>query len=208
MGVVSRWQEYARQYGWVGLARHLALRVVRPVWESSGTQLLVIPPPAPPITARVAVRIALLTPQEAARHGLLNAEWEQRWHRGDVCFAAWRDGRFIHHSWVSYQDSYIGEVYGWLRLKAGEAYVYDCFTDGSCRGQGVFPAVLSHIGHELFNKGTHRIWIAVEEENRSSLKAIQRAGFRPAGEVFYRRVGRRANRAMHAVPGAPPFRVE
>jgi GNAT superfamily N-acetyltransferase len=204
MGAVSRWQEYARQYGWGGLVRYLARRVLRPVWEASSAYLLVMQPPAPAVTAKIDLRVGLLTREISAP----NFEWERRWAQGDLCYAAWRGDQLVHHSWVAQRDTYLAEVHGWVRLQPGEAYVYDCFTDGSCRGLGIFPAVLSHIGQALFAGNIRRIWIAVEEENRSSLKAIQRAGFEPAGEVAYRRVGAKGNRAVKPEPGAPPFRVE
>jgi GNAT superfamily N-acetyltransferase len=200
MGLVKRWREYARQYGTAGLVRHLLARVVRPLWEHASAELLVLEPPAPGVTARTALRVAILAPEAARASGQSTPEWEQRWSRGEVCYAGWVEQRFVHHSWVARNDTYLGEVHGWLRLGSGEAYVYDCFTDGSCRGLGIFPAVLSHMGQELFIAGVSRIWIAVEQENRSSLKAIQRAGFRPAGSVSYRRVGTRVTRQVNGVP--------
>ncbi len=208
MGLVTRWEEYARQYGWGGLVQHLVLRVLRPVWERSSAQLLVMEPPARPAGARVPIRIELLTRDQAAGEGLLTPGWDQRWSRGDLCFGAWREDRLVHHSWVSFGHSYIGELHSSLRMEPGEAYVYDCYTDGSCRGQGIFPAVLAHVAETLFQSGTRRLWIAVEEENRSSAKAILRAGFQPAGELRYRRVGPWAQRAVERTPGAPAFRVE
>jgi hypothetical protein len=205
MSLLKRWQEYARQYGALGLARYLLGRTLRPVWESDRTHMLVLEPPAPKVGARAPVTIGVLAP-DAATEALPG--WRERLAAGHVCYAAWLDGRLVHHSWVSRTDTAVGEVHATLRLGPGEAYVYDCFTDGSCRGLGIFPAVLVFIGQSLFADGVQRVWIAVERQNRSSTKAIEKAGFRPAGEVLYRRVGARVTRQVTLLAGAPPFHLE
>ncbi|HWI53272.1 MAG TPA: GNAT family N-acetyltransferase [Symbiobacteriaceae bacterium] len=201
MGTIQRWQEYARQYGFSGLITHLVARTIRPVWERASAQILVLEPPVPARTAKVPLQIRIVDQAD----GLTQPGWEQRWSRGDVCYGAWAGGVCVHHSWVTTQDSLIGEVHGRIKVAAGEAYVYDCFTSAESRGQGIFPAVLSHIGRGLVSSGTLRIWIAVEHENRSSIKAIERAGFRLAGEVSYRRFGGSARVAVAHEPNAPSF---
>lgn len=189
MGALKRWQEYVRQYGTAGLVRYLLARVVRPVWERSSAQLLVMTAPTQPqaVKAKVPIEVVRLT---APRTGLEvgGLDWADRWARGEVCYSAWLDGACVHYSWVSRQDSYLAEVHESLQIGPDEAYIYDCFTDGRHRGQAIFPAVLSTLASDLFGQGVQRIWIAVEEENRSSTRAILRAGFVPAAELHYRRL--------------------
>jgi len=188
MGLLTRWQEYVRQYGTMGLLRHLVARMVRPVWETNSALLLTLEPPAPVVKAKVPLKIALIATKGPEGH---------------LCYGAWYAGARVHHSWVSFSDTRIAEIDSTIRLEPGEAYIYDCFTDGSTRGKRIFPAVLSHIAQELFAQGCRRIWIAVEEENRSSLKAIERAGFRRAAEVSYRRLGAHVILNTEHVPGSP-----
>jgi RimJ/RimL family protein N-acetyltransferase len=208
MGVIRRWQEYARQYGTGGLVRHLLAQAIRPVWESASAEVLTLEPPAAAISARVPLEIDILTPEKARSRDISNTEWEKRWARGEQCYGGWLQQRLVHYSWVCRSDAYIGEIHGRLRVGADDAYVYDCFTDGSTRGLGIFPAVLSRIGQELFAGQTRRIWIVVEAENQSSRKAIMRAGFVPAGTIAYRKVGPSKQRHIQVRSGAPSFTVE
>lgn len=204
MELVRRWRAYGRQYGGMGLFRHLLVRAVRLAWETSSVQILAATPPVEPVASRVPVQIKLL---QAGQVHAKTSDWAARWETGHVCYAVWVDGKLAHYSWVSFQDTYIGEVHTWLRLAASEAYIYDCYTDAAYRGLGIFPAVLTYAQAQLFQQGIHRIWIAVEPENRSSLKPIMRAGFRLVGEAGYRRAGPWVSRSLQAEPGAegPPI---
>lgn len=207
MGLVTRWREYARQYGFGGLVRHLAARAVRPLWETSSVLLLTLEPPAPALSAKAPIQMGVLTPEKALQAGLSRPDWTSRWQQGDTCYGAWLDGVCVHHSWVRTGDSVIGEIHALLQLAADEAYIYDCFTSANVRGLGIFPAVLSHIAREQLSGGMSRLWIAVEAANLSSLRAIQRAGFRLAGELTYRRIGGLRRTAIDQKPGTPPIRV-
>ncbi|HWI50862.1 MAG TPA: GNAT family N-acetyltransferase [Symbiobacteriaceae bacterium] len=208
MNLVKRWRHYARQYGVRGLVRYLALRLVRPVWSSASVMMLVAEPPAAAVAARAPIRIDLMSAEAARASGFMNPDWENRWKHGDVCYGAWLNGVCVHHSWVTRGDTYIGETKSYLAIGPDEAYIYDCFTAGECRGMGIFPAVLSHVASALFGTGVTRVWIAVEEENRSSLKAIQKGGFRFAGEILFRKAGLSAQTTTRHEPGVPEFSLK
>jgi len=208
MSLIKRWGEYAKQYGWGGLVRYVAARLVRSVWERSLVQFLYLDKPVPPVAAKVPLRVEVLPPERAQlAPGCADPAAGRRWAQGDVCYIAWRDTECVHYSWVSRVNSPVDEVHGILRVAAGEAYIYSCFTSGEHRGLGIFPAVLSLIEGELFASGVQRVWIAVEAENVASAKAIRRAGFLPAGTVSYRRVGSSVKRSVRREPGAPPFEL-
>ncbi|HYF80998.1 MAG TPA: GNAT family N-acetyltransferase [Symbiobacteriaceae bacterium] len=205
MGVVDRWRAYARQYGAFGLLRHLAAKLVRPVFEHAAVDILVLSPPGTKLSARASVDIAEMSPEQARTAGFWSEEWQRRWAKGDVCYGAWLQGVCIHHSWVTTEDAYVGEAHGHLRVPQGEAYVYDCFTSGQSRGLGVFPAVLAYISQRQFDRGVRRLWIAVETENLSSRRAIERAGFVPAGTLEYHRFGSGGKVTVHQASGQPPI---
>lgn len=208
MGLINRWREYRRQYGVAGLARHLLTRIVRPVWESATVDILAIHPPGPNLSARAPIVISEMTPVLAQEAGLLGPDWKRRREQGHVCYAAWLNGVYVHHSWVAWNDAFLAEAHGWLRFAPGEAYIYDCFTSGSCRGLGIFPAVLSEIGRTLASSGIDRIWIAVERENTSSRRAIERAGFLLCCTLSYSRKGPWVKKVVDQQPHAPGCRFE
>jgi ribosomal protein S18 acetylase RimI-like enzyme len=204
MGVLTRWREYARQYGALGLVRHVGARLLRPIWERSHMHLLVLEATPPRIEARAPLHVGELGPERAQETALAGPDWAERWAHGDRCYGGWRDGQLVHHSWVTRNDSYIAEIRGWVKPGSDEAYIYDCFTDGSCRGLGIFPAVLSTVSGILFDQGVRRVWIAVEAENLSSRKAIERAGFRLACTVSYSRLAGSVHTDIRAENGMPP----
>ena len=53
-----------------------------------------------------------------------------------------------------------------------------CWTDKAYRGRGIYPAVLSRIARDRSGK---RLWMFCDEDNSSSRKGIERAGFSFAG---------------------------
>jgi ribosomal protein S18 acetylase RimI-like enzyme len=202
--MLTRWREYARQYGTLGLMQRVGARLVRPVWERSHMHLLVLEAAPRLVEPRTPVRVDVLRAGNPQAAGLVGNDWSVRWANGDICYGAWREGNLVHHSWVTRADSYIAEIRVWVRPGSDEAYIYDCFTDGSCRGLGIFPAVLSTVGGMLFDRGVRRVWIAVEAENLSSRKAIERAGFRLACTVMYRRFGGWVRKEVRGEAGMPP----
>lgn len=205
MSILRRWREHARQYGTGGLIKYLGARLLRPVWEQAVVDLYVLTELRPIVQPRLAVRIAELDAAHGARLPLAADDWANRWRHGHKCYAAWDGDECVHYSWVSTDISYLAEVHQRLALGPGQAYIYDCFTDGTRRGAGIFPAVLSRIQADLLSAGTNCIWIAVEEENRSSSRAIERAGFARGGTLRYKRLMGMAQAETAMLPDAPPL---
>ena len=205
MKAVQRWRDYARQYGTTGLMKYLVARLLRPVRERAVVELYVATTAGPILEARRPIRIAELTPSEGRALRLAGDDWETRWRQGDRCFVAWEGETCVHFSWVSTRENYLAEAHRRIELEDGQAYVYDCFTAGAQRGAGIFPAVLSFIREHLYSEGRTCIWIAVEEENLSSKKAIERAGFSKVGTVTYDRWGKRVISRVDWDKNAPPL---
>lgn len=106
---------------------------------------------------------------------------------GTRCFVVEADGRLLHASWITTERSWAREIRGWLVPPAGDAYIYESFTHPDARGRGIYPFALAHILAMLRKEGVGRAWIAVEEHNPPSRRAIDKAGFTFAFAVSYRR---------------------
>ena len=63
-------------------------------------------------------------------------------------------------------------------MQPDDVVIGPCWTHGDFRGRGIYPAVLGRIARDY--DGT-RLWIFCDEDNVSSRKGIERAGFAFAG---------------------------
>ena len=104
----------------------------------------------------------------------------QRFATGRHCYAARVDGKLAAYGWVTFDEEAIGELGLRFRLKAGEAYIWDCATLPAYRGRLLYPALLSYIVSELRAAGLCRVWIGADMDNIVSQKGMALAGFQPA----------------------------
>ena len=117
------------------------------------------------------------------------------------CFVVVHQGRFVHATWMTARAAWTREIRRYLLPPAGDAYVYESFTHPSVRGRGVYPFALRGIAAALSRRGLKRVWVAVEEHNPPSLKAVEKAGFAPVWEISYRR--RLGALRLEAAPNPP-----
>jgi ribosomal protein S18 acetylase RimI-like enzyme len=66
---------------------------------------------------------------------------------------------------------------GWLDLPAGTVCVEDSVTSPAYRGRGVAPAAWCGIADDLADAGQKALITKVEVDNRSSRRAVEKAGF-------------------------------
>jgi phospholipase/carboxylesterase len=112
----------------------------------------------------------------------------QRFDNGRHCYVGRIEGRLATYGWVTFDEEDIGELSLSIRLKAGEAYIWNCATLPAYRGQRLYPALLTHIVGELHQQGVHRIWICTDADNLPSQSGVVLAGLQPIGDVFTSRV--------------------
>ncbi len=112
----------------------------------------------------------------------------QRFASGRHCYIARIEGTLATYGWITYDEEGIGELGLNIRLKAGEAYIWNCATLPVYRGLRLYPALLLHIVGELHHHGLHRVWIGTDTDNLPSQSGIVLAGFQPIGDVVISRV--------------------
>jgi hypothetical protein len=107
------------------------------------------------------------------------------------CFVVEAEGLLLHASWVTTLAAWTRELNSYVKPPTGDAYIYESFTRADARGRGVYPFALNCICATLGSEGISRAWVAAEEDNPASAKAITKAGFTEAFRVSYeRRFGR------------------
>jgi len=145
-----------------------------------------LPPGPVPRTPVVLMRAGPEVAQELARAMDLNspALVLQRFDSGRHCYAGRIAGILVTYGWVTFDEEEIGELGLSIRLKAGEAYIWNCATLPAYRRQRLYSALLSHIIRELHLQGLHRLWIGADSDNLPSQSGMALAGFQPVGDVI------------------------
>jgi GNAT superfamily N-acetyltransferase len=107
------------------------------------------------------------------------------------CFLVSDGETLLHASWVTTAGAWTRELRAYLVPPTGDAYIYESFTRADARGRGVYPFALAHILEWAAAAGIARVWVAVEEHNPPSLRAVAKAGFQEAFRLpFSRKLGR------------------
>lgn len=116
---------------------------------------------------------------------------------GRRCFAASVAGEIAAYGWVSLGSERIGELERTMRMRPGEAYIWECATLPAWRERGLYTGLLRHIVATLRGEGLRRLWIGASLDNTPSIRGFRAAGFRPAVRLVYLRVlGLRYNRLV------------
>lgn len=133
---------------------------------------------APEMARALAAAMGLPEPHEVQR----------RFTAGSRCFVARIGDAIAGYGWVSQGEERIGELERVIRMRPGEAYIWDCATLESFRRRGVYSALLTYIVTMLRREGLRRLWIGASTRNHPSLKGFANAGFQPAITILYVRL--------------------
>jgi len=120
--------------------------------------------------------------------GASEEELKRRQQAGDWCYRVIDQGRCVHYSWLTQSSRHITGIGFKAELPAHQAWIYDCYTAPSHRGQGLYPRVVQRISREMMQSGTHFVWIDTQDSNQRSFRGIRRAGFREIGFIERTRI--------------------
>lgn len=113
--------------------------------------------------------------------------WEYQCHKYDAVkdFFIVKGAEGIRHiSWI-YLHNQRNRI---LSLAEDEAEIKFSLTLPNYRGQGLYPKVLCAIMDHLYSTGIKRVFICAERNNLASIRGIEKAGFKKAGEVRLRKI--------------------
>lgn len=117
------------------------------------------------------------------RKKMSNPPWELccDLYDGPMEFFTYKDGSGAigHISWIYKKNDPNRIIY----LCDNEAEIKYALTFEPCRGKGLYPATLIKIQRYLKEKGYKRVFIGVNEDNTSSIRGIQKAGFNFASRI-------------------------
>lgn len=119
---------------------------------------------------------------------------------GKRCYIARVEGKLVSYGWITFDEEGIGELGLTIRLKPGEAYIWDCATLPAYRGQRLYPALLAYMLGELQREGYRRVWIGTDADNLPSQVGVALVGCRAVLEIVQAPDGRYLSRGR---PGEP-----
>ncbi|WP_459825590.1 N-acetyltransferase family protein [Desulfomicrobium salsuginis] len=112
----------------------------------------------------------------------------------DDFFIAAKAGVIQHISWIYYRE-HTNRI---LLLDHGDAEIKHVLTVPDARGRGIWPRVLCAVFEHLGRNGVKRLFACVLQENGSSIRAMEKAGFRRVGRTrFVKLCGVRVSRRTH-----------
>ena len=122
---------------------------------------------------------------------LLETEAINRSKMGHICFGAELNGEFVHSTWVSFNNAYVGPLERKLRVSSDSAYIYDIFTVPEYRGLQIAPKVFSDVLNYLRDiRKIKKIYVSISHTNYSSLRVAKKEGLRKIGAIKYVRICR------------------
>jgi RimJ/RimL family protein N-acetyltransferase len=169
---------------------------------------------APPaVAARVPVAFQRAGSEDTAElaqaMGLNDAaEIQRRFAAGKWCYIGRVDGRLATYGWVTFDEEEIGELGLSIRLQPGEAYIWDCGTPPTYRGQRLYPALLSYILAELRKPGLHRVWIGADADNVASQRGMELVGFHPIADFLLARSSEARRTWLRGCTGATQQEIQ
>jgi len=107
------------------------------------------------------------------------------------CFVVDDGQMLVHASWMTTGGAWTREIKAYLVPPPGDGYIYESFTRADARGRGIYPFALRGLLAWGASHDLRRLWVAVEEHNAASIRAVTKAGFAEAFRLPYaRRLGR------------------
>jgi RimJ/RimL family protein N-acetyltransferase len=97
----------------------------------------------------------------------------------------------VSATWASIGQGPIAYLHCDLAWESKAIFLFDTYTLPELRGQGLSPAVADGMVRFFRSRGHTRLIACVLPENRSSLRAREKMGFRPTAVVGYVGAGSR-----------------
>jgi GNAT superfamily N-acetyltransferase len=132
--------------------------------------------------------------------------------RGDLCAGVYESGQLVGYCWFAFAPVFHLDGV-WVDFHPQGVWMYKSLVLPSHRGRGIAPALYRFTDRLCVERGRSFSISCIESHNRSSIAAIRRTGYEPAGFGGYLRRERAvlpfmspAARTMAVrffIPGAP-----
>lgn len=151
--------------------------------------------PVSEVVAGLPVSVDLLRESEvddylALRPDTPRTSITKRLRLGHQCYVARHEQRIVAACWTATRPVWSEYLECEINLCAGDAYLFDRFTQPSLRGLGIGNAVRMHQLRDLQQAGYRRTISAIVPENKPALRDIAKGGAKPFALVGRFKFGR------------------
>jgi GNAT superfamily N-acetyltransferase len=104
--------------------------------------------------------------------------------RGDLCDGAFEGGQLVGYCWFAFSPApHLDGV--WVDFHKKGVWMYKSLVLPSHRGRGIAPALYRYTDRMCTDRGRSFSISCIESHNLSSIAAIRRTGYTPAGYAGY-----------------------
>ena len=150
--------------------------------------------PIHPMTSRVPVTIKLMGSPDIDEYCKFRPDADgpdvqQRLDSGHWCFIARHQGRIVHTCWAATQVFWFNYLSYEIQLASDEAFIYDSYTDPSCRGLNIAATRSVEMMRFFHGAGFRRLLAVVAPEDQSAVRIPQKSGYHSIGTLGFFRIG-------------------
>ena len=187
--------KFVRHHSLLELFRRIWLAATKSFFESRAMFIVTLSPEAS-IGLDVCSEVKELTSSEIDEMlevmYLSRADINDRFNRGQRCFAIWDGGKIVSFFWVQFGIRRLLELHWEFNLKPNQAWMYNAITVKTARGRGCYPNIIRHIANVLRAEGFDEFFIDIEERNKASIRSTEKAGCRQIVKVKMKKLLRKA----------------
>jgi len=106
--------------------------------------------------------------------------------KGDVGIYAIIDSKVVGHLWAFICREKSIRIDGFIKISKNEAVIHFATVYEKYRGKNIYPSMLSTLCNKLMlEKGVQKIYIITDKDNISSIKGIEKVGFKIYQKKLY-----------------------
>jgi hypothetical protein len=178
--------KFLRHHGWPEFFIRIWRQVTKSFYENRSVYIFKLPPqimakPDQNIEVTELTRDDTDKMQEimyVSRAGL-----QERFLRGDRCFAVLEKGNILSFMWIRFGERYVCELRLKFNLKPNQGWFYNALTVKSVRGMGYYTNIYRYMTKVLVAEGFDELLLDVEERNRASIHGIEKAGYKQVVKI-------------------------
>ena len=151
--------------------------------------------PIYPMTSRTPVTIKLMERSDVGeycefRPDADRLDIQQRLDSGHWCFAARHQGHIVHTCWRQPAQVFWFNYLSYeIQLAPDEAFIYDSYTDPSCRGLNIAATRSVEMMRFFHGAGFRRLLGVVTPEDQSAVRIPQKSGYHSIGTLGFFGIG-------------------